>query len=113
MKTDTIAAIATALSNSGIGIIRISGDEAVSICDAVFACSDLLTQFGGHPMAVGFGIEKQNIDAFITAINDYAKTVFMPQPILELDCKLNPAQLSLSLVDQLVLDLRLIWCGIR
>ena len=36
MKTDTIAAIATALSNSGIGIIRISGDEAVSIGDAVF-----------------------------------------------------------------------------
>ena len=77
--------------------------KGFSICDAVFACSDLLTQFGGHPMAVGFGIEKQNIDAFITAINDYAKTVFMPQPLLELDCKLNPAQLSLSLVDQLVL----------
>jgi len=36
MKTDTIAAIATALSNSGIGIIRISGNEAVSIGDAVF-----------------------------------------------------------------------------
>lgn len=36
MKTDTIAAIATALSNSGIGIIRISGDDAISIGDAVF-----------------------------------------------------------------------------
>ena len=31
MKTDTIAAIATALSESGIGIIRISGEDAAEI----------------------------------------------------------------------------------
>lgn len=36
MKTDTIAAIATAMTSSGIGIIRISGDEAVSITDKIF-----------------------------------------------------------------------------
>jgi len=36
MKTDTIAAIATAMSNSGIGIIRLSGEEAVSIVDKIF-----------------------------------------------------------------------------
>ena len=29
MKTDTIAAVATAMSDSGIGIVRISGDEAI------------------------------------------------------------------------------------
>ena len=31
MRTDTIAAIATALSEAGIGIIRVSGPEAVSL----------------------------------------------------------------------------------
>lgn len=36
MKTDTIAAIATALTSSGIGIIRISGSEAFYIADKVF-----------------------------------------------------------------------------
>lgn len=36
MKTDTIAAIATGMSNSGIGIIRISGDEAIAVADRVF-----------------------------------------------------------------------------
>ncbi|MCM1186940.1 MAG: tRNA uridine-5-carboxymethylaminomethyl(34) synthesis GTPase MnmE [Lachnoclostridium sp.] len=36
MKTDTIAAIATALSDSGIGIIRISGREAISVADRIF-----------------------------------------------------------------------------
>lgn len=36
MQTDTIAAIATAMSNSGIGIVRLSGSEAVSITDHLF-----------------------------------------------------------------------------
>ncbi len=34
-KTDTIAAIATAVGNSGIGIIRISGSDSILIADAV------------------------------------------------------------------------------
>ena len=37
MKTDTIAAIATAMSNSGIGVVRLSGDESLSIIDKIFA----------------------------------------------------------------------------
>ena len=36
MKSDTIAAISTALSSSGIGIVRISGDDAVAVADRVF-----------------------------------------------------------------------------
>ena len=36
MKTDTIAAIATAMSPSGIGIVRISGEEAFSILDQIY-----------------------------------------------------------------------------
>lgn len=36
MVSDTIAAIATAMTNSGIGIIRISGPEALSVADRVF-----------------------------------------------------------------------------
>ena len=36
MKSDTIAAIATALSNAGIGIIRISGKDSIAIADQIF-----------------------------------------------------------------------------
>ena len=36
MKTDTIAAIATAVSDSGIGIVRVSGDDAVKIAAKIF-----------------------------------------------------------------------------
>ena len=35
-KTDTIAAISTAMTNSGIGIVRISGDEAFEIIDKIY-----------------------------------------------------------------------------
>lgn len=86
-------------------VCRASGRsvKGFSLCDAVFACSDLLTQFGGHPMAVGFGIKSENIAEFIEAINEYAKGVDIPAYELELDCKLNPAQLSVNLADQLTL----------
>lgn len=36
MRTDTIAAISTAMSNSGIGIIRISGPEAFDVADRIY-----------------------------------------------------------------------------
>lgn len=35
-KTDTIAAVATAMGSSGIGIIRVSGEEAFSIAEKIF-----------------------------------------------------------------------------
>ena len=34
--TDTIAAIASAVNNSGIGIIRISGDDSFDVIDRIF-----------------------------------------------------------------------------
>lgn len=36
MNRDTIAAISTAMSNSGIGIVRISGSEAIDITDRIY-----------------------------------------------------------------------------
>ncbi|MDD5796522.1 MAG: tRNA uridine-5-carboxymethylaminomethyl(34) synthesis GTPase MnmE, partial [Oscillospiraceae bacterium] len=39
MKSSTIAAISTAQGEGGIGVIRISGEEAVKIADKVFKCA--------------------------------------------------------------------------
>ena len=36
MKTDTIAAISTGMSSSGIGIVRLSGEDAIVIADKMF-----------------------------------------------------------------------------
>lgn len=48
MISDTIAAIATAMTNSGIGIIRISGPEAIEVADRVF-----------HPKKEGKTLKKE------------------------------------------------------
>ncbi|WP_316607405.1 single-stranded-DNA-specific exonuclease RecJ [uncultured Ruminococcus sp.] len=80
-------------------ICRASGRSVsgFSLIDAVFSCEDLLDQCGGHPMAVGFGIRRENIELFIERINAYAEQHPIPVPTLQLDCKLNPAQLNVDL----------------
>lgn len=71
--------------------------KGFSLCDAVFACSDLLEKYGGHPMAVGFSIKPENIDSFRRKINEYAKSLDEEiLPTMELSCKLNPAALSVK-----------------
>lgn len=73
-----------------------------SLVDAVFACSEYLEKFGGHPMAVGFSIKRENIDNFRKAINDYAnKLERMPLATLKLDCNLNPGTITTDMVKQL------------
>lgn len=57
MKTSTIAAIATAMSNSGIGIVRISGGEAFEIIDRIYRSKDgrkKLSQVKSHTVHYGF-----------------------------------------------------------
>lgn len=57
MKTDTIAAIATAISNAGIGIIRVSGDKAVSIVHKIYQDKNgknMLEQYPSHTIHYGF-----------------------------------------------------------
>lgn len=85
------------------GVARGSGRsvEGFSLCDAVFACSEYLTHYGGHPMAVGISLEKEKINDFRKAINAYCKDIKMPYNILHIDCKLNPNQLDLSILDSL------------
>lgn len=60
MKTDTIAAIATAMSDSGIGIIRISGEEAVMIAHSIFINKKkekCLNTYPSHTIHYGFIID--------------------------------------------------------
>ena len=63
MKTDTIAAIATAMSNSGIGIIRISGEEAVIIAHSIFVNKKkekCLNTYPSHTIHYGFIIDEDD-----------------------------------------------------
>lgn len=76
--------------------------EGFSLVDAVFACKDLLSHYGGHPMAAGMTLNEENIEAFSDMINAYADGCGeMPYPTLNIDLKLNPAGLSVELVHEL------------
>ena len=60
MKKDTIVAIATALSDSGIGIVRISGPEAVDVCNQIFVSASgkhILKDVKSHTIHYGFIID--------------------------------------------------------
>ena len=75
--------------------------EGFSLYEALSYCKDVLTQFGGHKLAAGMSIETKNIDAFRKLINEYAEKVQVPLPVLKLDCKLNPASISLDMLSSL------------
>ncbi len=72
MKTETIAAIATAMSDSGIGIIRISGEDAVSIIDKIYCSKNKkkkLSQVKSHTIHYGFIYDGEElIDEVMVAV---------------------------------------------
>lgn len=77
--------------------------EGFSLFEAICACGGLLLKFGGHPMAAGITLKPENIEAFRKRINQYAAEHFpqMPTQTVTLDCKLNPAALSVSMAQSL------------
>lgn len=77
--------------------------EGFSLFEAICACGDLLIKFGGHPMAAGITLKPENIETFRKRINQYAAEHFpqMPTQTVTLDCKLNPAALSVSMAQSL------------
>lgn len=75
--------------------------KGFSLVDAIAACSDCLTYFGGHPMAAGLSLPSENIEEFSRRVNAYAMQLGdMPPLLLDIDLKLNPAFLSPDLVYQ-------------
>lgn len=75
--------------------------DGLSMYSALDACADLLIQFGGHTLAAGFSIERENIDAFRKRINEYAASVGDIYPTLNIDCRLNPANITPEIFESL------------
>ncbi len=56
-NTSTIAAISTGMTNSGIGIVRMSGDEVFSIIDKIFKGKMKLSEAPSHTIHHGYIME--------------------------------------------------------
>lgn len=76
--------------------------EGFSLYEALKACEDCLIQFGGHTLAAGVGLESDRIEEFRARINAYAASCgAMPRPVLDIDCRLNPAAINGELLTAL------------
>lgn len=88
MKTDTIAAIATAMSSSGIGIVRISGEEAVLVADRIFEMKNhkKLSEMPTHSIHYGhIHDEDEVIDEVMVLLMRGPKS-YTREDTVEIDC---------------------------
>lgn len=88
MKKDTIAAIATAMSNSGIGIIRISGEEAFDIIQKIYKGKKKknLSLQKSHTIHYGYILDgNQTIDEVLVMLMRGPHS-FTGEDTVEIDC---------------------------
>ena len=88
MKKDTIAAIATAMSNSGIGIVRISGSEAFDIINKIYVGKNNknLSNIKSHTIHYGYIVDgEETIDEVLVMIMKGPHS-FTGENTVEIDC---------------------------
>ncbi len=89
MIKETIAAIATGMSNSGIGIIRMSGPEAISIADGIFVSARKnfkLSEAATHTVHYGNIVYENNIIDEVLIIIMKAPNSYTREDVVEIDC---------------------------
>ncbi|MDF2871684.1 MAG: mnmE [Anaerocolumna sp.] len=88
-STDTIAAIATAVNNSGISIIRISGMDALKIGDMIFQSKQVnkkLSKVQSHTVHYGYIKDEDIIIDEVLAIVMKGPNSYTREDIIEIDC---------------------------
>ena len=88
-NTDTIAAAATAVANAGIGIIRISGDQAVAVADRVVrlkAKGKKLSGCESHTIHYGFVMDGDQVADEVMAVLMKAPRSYTREDTVEINC---------------------------
>ncbi len=96
-------AMVLSVGDDGIARGSCRSIEGLSLYDALDSCSDVLEQFGGHTLAAGFSVKRENIDMFRKRVNEYAATLPSFYPSLNIDLRLNPAGICPEILDSLAL----------
>lgn len=89
MKTETIAAIASAMTNSGIGIIRISGEDAFDVIDKIYRSqkgNKLLSQCKSHTIHYGHIYDEDEIIDEVMVLLMRAPNSYTREDTVEIDC---------------------------
>ena len=83
---ETIAAISTGMSNSGIGIVRISGEEAFQVIDKIYKGKEVLSKVQSHTIHYGYIVDgKETIDEVLVSIMRAPRT-FTGEDTVEINC---------------------------
>ena len=89
MKGETIAAISTAVSSSGIGIVRISGDQAFEIADRVYRSpkgKKKLSEQQSHTVHYGYICDGDEVLDEVLVVLMRAPRSFTAEDTVEIDC---------------------------
>ena len=89
MNSDTIAAIATAMSNSGIGIIRISGKESINIVSNIYVDKNntkVLNTYKTNTIHYGYIIENEEILDEVMVSVMKSPNSFTTEDTVEINC---------------------------
>ena len=86
MIKDTIAAISTGMTSSGIGIVRMSGNDAFDIIDKIYKGKELLSKAQSHTIHYGYIVdEDETIDEVLVMLMRAPRT-FTGEDTVEINC---------------------------
>ena len=73
--------------------------------EALTECKDVLEGFGGHSMAVGLSIKRENLPKLKVKFEEYAKTADLKgiYPTINIDCNINIDNINKEIVESLSL----------
>ncbi|MDO4488227.1 MAG: tRNA uridine-5-carboxymethylaminomethyl(34) synthesis GTPase MnmE [Eubacteriales bacterium] len=96
MTNDTIAAIATGLTTSGIGIVRISGPESYEIINRIFVNKNGGSVILNKPNRIHYGfinVSRETLDE-VLVMNMRAPHSFTGEDTIEIDCHGGPLMMK-------------------
>ncbi|WP_370622203.1 tRNA uridine-5-carboxymethylaminomethyl(34) synthesis GTPase MnmE [Bacillus sp. JCM 19034] len=102
---DTIAAISTALGEGAIGIVRLSGDQAIQVADKMYKGKQALTDVASHTIVYGYIVDPktgERIEESMVTVMRAPKT-FTCEDVVEINC--HGGIMSVNRVLQLALRL--------
>ena len=84
--SDTICAIATSMNSSGIGIIRVSGEESINIVDSIFRGKDKLKDCQSHTIQYGHIYDNNELVDEVLIMIMKAPRSYTTEDVIEIDC---------------------------
>lgn len=89
MKTDTIAAIATGMSNGGISIVRISGEDSLAIADRIYRSKSgnkVLSRQQSHTVHYGYIYDGDTLIDEVLVVLMKAPNSYTRENVVEINC---------------------------